>query len=511
MFSLVLGLFLQVSMAEEAPEQRAIQQYSKEQALVQLFRFPNIYVDLGPEVKNDMDVCRAAVEAYPPNAAYIAPELLEDRKFVESLLEVNVTVLRDLPESFQNDKVLLRRAIQIDPLAVLVMPEKYKDDDVLMKLAVRRKPLVYNFVSARLKKNRYLVSLALADADLKIWRAIPTEIQEDKEFLRPLVLKNCPLLQHTHSDDLDVVLDCASRDAEVFKYATERIKNDPSLLLEILRTHPSLLGSSDLNESKDYILNLLPEYKIKPAYLGASLKDDVDIAEQFLKMDPVFFQQFSESLRSNSNIASQAVSKSLFNFEYVGEELRGDYEFVSSIVEDNGSYIRYASDELRADKDMLSIAVSNDYKAFEYADDSLKTDLEWISGLLLLYPDKILRLSEVIEDKRWGLRKLPSLFRYDAGLVEIALGTRGESLAYAPEHFLIDRDMVLIAVEQNGLALEFADVSLQNDVKLVQKAVAQNSGALRFASIEILENEKLMKKWSKKNERIRSILREMGY
>lgn len=518
MLSLVLGLFLQIGQAqelslgqgEEIPPKRIIQRYSKEEAIEKMSIFPIIFKDLSPEVSTDMNVIYEAIRVYPPNAAFIAPELLEDRKFVESLLEVNVVVLRDLPKEFQHDKNFLRRAIQIDPLAVLVMPKEYKDDDILMKLAVRRKPLAYNFISDRLKQDKYIVSLALADSDPNIWRAIPKNIQQDEAFLRPLVLKNCGLLQHTHSHDIEVVLDCASRDPDVFKFAVPVIKNNKALLKELLRIKPALLAASELNKDKDFVLSLLPEYKLSPQYLGVNLLNDIDIAEKFIEIDPVFFQEFPEDIRSNTAIANQAVTKSMFNFEFIGDKLKADYEFVAPIIEENGSYLRYISDDLKKNKELIELAVSKDYKAFDYADSSLQEDLAWIASLLVKYPQQVQRFKDVMEDKRWGVGKLPTLFRYEKSLVELGLKTHGESLEFAPEHFRADKKLVLLAIEQNGLALEFASDALRNDVKLVQKAVKQNSGAIRFAGPAVLENKKLLRKWSKKNDRLKEELRKMG-
>lgn len=485
---------------------------SKQEALVQVQQHPDIFSQMTPMFQADKEIVLQAVTRLPSNATYVHASLWEDRKLVEDLLSQNIEVFRYLPDTLQHDRSLLQYAIQKDSLAVLHIPSEYRDDDNLMKLAVRRNSLAYNFVSDRLKADRYTASLALVDAKPEIWRAVPESLKQDDEFLTPLILRNCSLLQFALHDQIEVVRSCANRDVSSFQYAVPSIRNNTLLLRDLLRTKPELLqyAGEDVRNDKEFILSLLPEYRIKPSFIGMKLQRDPDVAVAFLETDPALYRLFSEELRNDEQVSRLAIQQSLLLFEFVGEELKDDDFFVGEVVQQNGSLIRFASERIRGDKDIARIAVLQDPKAFDELTTSLQDDLLWVDELLGEYPDKISNYHSVLAEKEWGIGKVPLLFRYDRLLVEEAMQVRGISLEKAPKHFQADEKIVRLAVEQNGMALAFASEELRNNEKVANVALKQNPQAILFVGPSLREDERFIKKTKKKYPSITRYLREEG-
>ena len=302
----------------------------------------------------------------------------------------------------------------------------------------------------------------------------------DREFMKEIVTEAGYALQfgvNSIQDDKEIVLLAIQQCPWAYLYASDRLKQDPQVMMEAAR-HGCICGAS-------------------------------------------------QEIASNRKIVLNAVKVSAFNLMYVSEELRNDKEIVNAaLCNDLGCFDNIGSELLKNREFCKKMVLQCGYKATRVIDESLMSDSTFLKELVDLRLDDLfeLRVGSIVDRKfskelirmcPWFIRTM--MFSKDEELVMEAAKCDPKTVQYAHDSLrnnsefamkLVELDartllhlgpevkqcfrVVMQAVKQNGLCLPYASSDLKNDPHIVRAACQQNPQAIQYAGSMLKGSQEFM-------------------
>ncbi len=259
-------------------------------------------------------------------------------------------------------------------------------------------------------------------------------------------------------DDLEVVKIAVAQSSYNFKYASERIRGDENVVLEILNTDPYIINYSLIKTDKIINKALSIDGGVlafcPPSYL--SNKSVVISALQNMKSRHTLLQHLPPSLTDDREVVKAAISINPQNFRYASIKLQGDIELAQLVVSEYGDLLEFLSDSLKSDELIVTLAVrSFNFEALKYAAESFKKD-----------------------------RKI----------VMAAVKTSGINLKHASIDLRKDFEIAIAAVKNDYSSFEFASETLKSDIDFVLEALEINPKIKNNLSEEVANNPAVKRK-----------------
>lgn len=152
--------------------------------------------------------------------------------------------------------------------------------------------------------------------------------------------------------------------------------DDPISKIEFIYDFFSCLPS-DMQDDKDFVLNMLEKNDNIYELLTYDLKDDFDITMKAIKFNAGNLVYASDDMKNNKKIILTAFKEFDHALYHASDNLKDDFEFVSYVIHhykpDN---IMYASDRLKNDFDMAWDIISIDCSCLLHMSDEIKDNLE---------------------------------------------------------------------------------------------------------------------------------------
>jgi hypothetical protein len=215
---------------------------------------------------------------------------------------------------------------------------------------------------------------------------------------------------------------------EVFKNASEQLKNNRELVLSLVKLNGRTLkyASNILKNDKEIVWEALKNDLNAFKYISDDLKNDRKIVLFVIKEAGVLYQYVSENLRNDREIALLSMKTHGLSLEFVSKTFKNDYEIVLTAVKHFSSALHYASDEMKNNKSIVLAAVKSEPFALVYASDELKNDFD---------------------------------------IVFVAVTEKGNSLTYASDELKDNIDIVKAAIQKVPSAIEYASTRIKNELK----------------------------------------------
>jgi hypothetical protein len=270
-------------------------------------------VELGPllsycsdRLKNDPSFVYETVKIQEQNFSQASNELQNNKDFVLECIQLPTFLIEDAPEHFLDDKDCAIAAIKRKGLHSLkVISDRLKDDKDVAIAAINYQPACYNYISERLQHDKEIVLLALSDEGLM--KSIPTSYRDNKE-----VMLDCFNMKHLNPQGL-----------QNLQYVSERLKNDPEIVISAIKQDGLNLQFADSKFKKDKNLAIL------------AIKNNGSL--EFL----------SKTLKNNKEIVLLALKNNASQLQFASDTLKNDKELVAIACESNTLNIQYASLEIR--------------------------------------------------------------------------------------------------------------------------------------------------------------------
>ncbi|AUT25706.1 DUF4116 domain-containing protein [Escherichia marmotae] len=130
-------------------------------------------------------------------------------------------------------------------------------------------------------------------------------------------------------DNYDFIYSNVIKDARVLYYASERLKNDFSIVSRAL-----------MNDS-DAIF-----------YIEDQLEKNLSLAKQIIAFSPVCLKNFPKSLTDNEEIIRHAIQQDATTLQYASERLRDNDNIVSEAISKKPEVLKYASERIQKENDL---------------------------------------------------------------------------------------------------------------------------------------------------------------
>lgn len=165
---------------------------------------------------------------------------------------------------------------------------------------------------------------------------------------------------------------------EVFKNASETLKNNRELVLSLVKLNGKTLkyASDTLKNDKEIVWDTLKNDLSAFEYISEDLKKDRKIVLFSVKREGVLFQYLCETMRNDREIALLSMKTHGLSLEFASETFKNDYEIVLSAVQQCGYALVYASDEMKNNKSIVLAAVKNEPFSLNDASDIIKAELQ---------------------------------------------------------------------------------------------------------------------------------------
>ena len=127
------------------------------------------------------------------------------------------------------------------------------------------------------------------------------------------------------------------------------------------------------------------------------LLNDFQLMSLCISLDSSLLKYASEELQNNFDLVFQAVSKDGLSLEFASDELRNDKRIVLSAIQEYPHALAYASARLKNDKEIALFAIDKDAGTFKYLGQTIKNDPGIKSKLQIITTTQITDIRYSIE------------------------------------------------------------------------------------------------------------------
>lgn len=276
------------------------------------------------------------IEKEPEFVENIDEKLKKDVSFIFEAIKRNPDSHIYFPTRSRNNETILRYLMKEHGEFYLLeyAKENIKNDPEIMLLAIKKDGKYFKYASEELKNNKEFVMKALELSE-GIYKHINDEFKKDTSVLLKAVekdksalyyaddslkmdrdlafeiLKKGGIISRYHGDDREVMLEAVKVDGWNLRMASDRLKNDEEVVKLALKQKPSSLE-----------------------YAGEQFKENVDLAAEVVKREPMLLSRGLTRMRNNFKVAFNAVISDGDIFACISPKLRNDPEFVLTVMKE---------------------------------------------------------------------------------------------------------------------------------------------------------------------------------
>lgn len=323
----------------------------------------------------------------------------------------------------------------------------------------------------------------------------------DREFMKEIVTEAGYALQfgiNSIQDDKEIVLLAIQQCPWAYLYASDRLKQDPQVMMEAAR-HGCICGASqEIASNRKIVLNAVKVSAFNLMYVSEELRNDKEIVNAALCNDPGCFDNIGSELLKNREFCKKMVLQCGYKAtRVIDESLMSDSTFLKELVDlrlDDlfelrvGSIVdrKFSKELIRMcpwfirtmmfskDEELVMEAAKCDPKTVQYAHDSLRNNSEFAMKLVELDARTLLHLGPEVKQ----------CFR----VVMQAVKQNGLCLPYASSDLKNDPHIVRAACQQNPQAIQYAGSMLKGSQEFMLEMIQHNLSALQHASIHLKRN-----------------------
>lgn len=460
---------------------------------------PEEFQKLSKELKNDKKFIFTVLQKNGMILKYVPEKFKYHKDIVLTAVQQNGLSLEFSSEILKKNSNIYKAAIQENHKSFRFLPKELQNDVIISQLSLVN-GLILQYASEGLRKHESTCLNALKN-NIKAWEYIDDYLKNSTSFVfksikvNNLVFKYAPMELKFDTEIIEIALKCKGIildlskkdlffrnslffDYSVFKYFDESIKDDKETAFKLC---------SKKIDSKEFYYNCISE----------KLQNDQSFILEILKERPEIYKFLPNNLKDDREITLKTFEKvKSFKVKYhLPEKYSKDRNFNLELIEKNPFFLSHSF--LNDDKDEMLKFIQKDYKNIMYMSKKLSYNHDFIvkvleknGGLLKYFPNEIINNIDMIllalKTDAHIIKYLSYSFIYDKKILKIALRKDGLAL----EHLTgikIDKDIIMEAVNQNGLALKFAGECI-DDKNIVMKAINQNPLSIEFASDRFKSN-----------------------
>jgi len=391
-------------------------------------------------------------ENYEASINYIPKELLANREFIKSAIEVCDDIFSIATDDLRNDKEFILDIISKYETVASKLPRHLLYDRAFCAELVARNPLTLEYIPIEVHDEQLIV-LAL-NINHRSFSSATYKFRNDKEFIISMVSEgNVGIIEHISDrllKDRTFIVELIKKNSKSLLHVPLFIKQDSMLVANTLKNQPFTLRND-----KSFILGLISLSSDALRYASFSVRNDPEFVYQCIEKNVNCLTHISDALKNDSTFMSRLLDK-YFNIcmENASFELKHDRKFMLQAICKRSDAIVWASPELSKDPSFIIEAIKVNSAVFFHMNVSLRDDREIILE---------------------SVKKNPAI------------------LYHIDERFKADREIVLAALTNSTSEQvdSFSNISpsLLKDKSFVMEAIPLNGAIYRFCPPETKDKE----------------------
>jgi len=459
------------------------------------------------EIKNNKKIVLTAVKQNGLALEFASKRLQKDKAIVMAALKNNGNAYQFVDDSLKQDKTVILQAVKNGIWTILRIDNELIDKEIILA-AVKKEPNIFDYIEDKYKNDNDVITAVAIKASYIVNRLNNQPINNKKDMLN--LLKHGTSLKVANNklrDNKELVLAAISNDASNFLFASQRIKNDKQLILDIF-TNKKNSDNLDLLEGiakkfkndKNFMLKLVSTNGLALKYASNRLKRDKQVVLTALRQAPLALKFADSRFKKDQKIVINVIKKDGYALRYADPRYQKNKKIVLLAVKSSSEALKFADYTLKADRDVVLAAVQNSGFALQYAAETLTKDKDIVLTAIKdhysyykyahksLFKNKAFIL-ELIQKTGSLPFPLDSSLQQDPDIANLLNKHDGLYLKNLSKKLQSDKKIVKAAVTNNGLALQYANKEFQNDPEIVSVAIKQNILALKYAGGLVRQNK----------------------
>jgi len=326
--------------------------------------------NLPEELKNDKEFILESIKKTRGVAlGYASEELKSDKEFILKALQIEKTfILYHINDELYNDREIALEAIKSKSYGLFYISEKLLNDKNFISQAVKFNGNVLEYASEDIKKDKELVLEAIKNGDdilNDIIENMSEEILNDEEIIKTLAenekikidkifdLFDKEIFNKVLSENKELALKAIKECPDWYIDLQGDIIKDIDVITTLFENVEKIYDEERVEEKFDKAREKMSEKEHKSVFA------DRELVKNIVKMNGAYFEIASRDIRKDKEILLIALKadEDCIALNYASYELRNDKEVLEEAIEINPWNFLNASDDLKNDKELALKAV----------------------------------------------------------------------------------------------------------------------------------------------------------
>ncbi len=359
-------------------------------------------------------------------------------------------------------------------------------------------PANIQYVSPQLCDDEEIVRYIVKDAET--FKYASQRIRGSKRFIRSLEDWNHSQYSIRHlseelRDDEEIILTSFrwfNKDNDEFQYISERLKKSKNFMLDLLPLSDEKklvyeYALEHFGDDEDIIYQMVSNKEILNL-IPNEMRNKKRIVLASVEAFPMSLKDVPTQFQDDEEIVEVATRRSQGEaFQFASERLRKDKNFIIKFIEDVPAIMEYVPSDLRKDEEAMFKLSSEVPWAIRYVDESLSKNPNFIKRLINRKTGKYTALL--------SLYSLPFEIRDNEDLMLLYFETSKciNDFHYVSRRLKSDKNFILKLAKININVLSSVDEGILLDKKFMLKLISINPDAVEYLPRQFANNEEFVK------------------
>jgi hypothetical protein len=397
------------------------------------------------KLKNKKNIVMIVIKKNWKELEYASFRLRNNVDFMLEALTINGSALQYATNYLKNNGLIVLTAIKYNTYAIRHASYNIKNSKAFAMLIIINFPEIFQFLSDNLKNDKDIIRIVITKYNNKkysyydIFRNISYELKNDKDFMLELI----------------------KLDIHIIDYVSNKIKNDPDIILNIMTNNENIFKLNyDINIKFPCIRYILHN-------VSNNLLHNKDFIKSIIKKCQEAFEYIPEDLKNDKDFISELLDEGYTRIlDYISEDLKNDKDFIITIIEKYDDFILFkTSPEIKNNFDVVKCSVNKYGMSLEFASDNLKDNEIIVTMAIKKHIHAIIYASDRLkQDKTFIIKCL----KIDIGIINLIESTKLYNMFYQLEYNNQDNNILnkilLFSYHSYNSHLEFEYNNQDNNI-----------------------------------------------
>lgn len=242
------------------------------------------------KLKNHEQLAIIAINNNPESYYFLSESLKNNENIIKTLIVKEPSKILEF-DYLPNYNKLIKKVIKENGMALKYLSNKNRDNERLVLLACKNNINSLEYASERLKNDReFIINTAIKLKTDKVVYFASSSLTHNKQFNIDIIKKigfNLYFVFDEFKDDIDVVEAAVKNDIRNFEHASERLKENEIIILDLTKKYGPVLryASNKLLNNPNFMLKAISLYNGSIKYIGKELRTNDSFIDEVINID----------------------------------------------------------------------------------------------------------------------------------------------------------------------------------------------------------------------------------